>query len=84
MATADFYSALFLFLGGFAGNLMLFVTGRYLFNHQKTGAITDRLEVLKQRFATRKRLSWVMMFVGCLWLLQLVLEQKDTFDHLFG
>jgi hypothetical protein len=81
MIISDFYSALFLIIAGFTGLLMLQITSRYS-PIQKSPQLAQRLEALRIRFEARRRWSWVMVFFGSLWLLQLVFEQSSAFAKL--
>ena len=83
MGISDFYSALFLIIGGFAGLLMIQITGRFQ-TISRSPNISMRLETLRQRFESRQRWSWVMVIFGTLWLLQLVLEGDSLISKLIG
>jgi hypothetical protein len=77
MDAMDFYSALFLVIGGFAALIMLQVlrwfSARQMLETQDFG---NPLESLILRFEERRRWSWACVLVGSLWLVQLVIEQR--------
>ncbi len=83
MLSSDLYSAIFLLLGGAAGLLMLqalrWFALRKMPHLQGGGSLENHFERVIERFETRRRWSWVMLFVGTLWLVQLGIESKIQF-----
>jgi hypothetical protein len=80
MGLTDFYSALFLIVGGLLGLFLLRLTSHYG-SLGKFPEFSERIEALRARFEARKRWSWIMVFFGALWLLQLLLENHSLWKN---
>ena len=73
MQALDLYTPFLMIVGGLAGIFYTSILGRFLKSRPQS-YLTESIEAVHQRFASRTKLSWILLVVGTFWMLQLVLE----------
>lgn len=79
----EFYSPIFLVLGGFSTFLLAWGLKKWTEFRVRRGSAeidTRMFEALMLRFKTRTRISWVMIFFGGVWFLQIVAEKSGLVE----
>lgn len=74
MQALDLYSPFILMAGGCLGLIYSAVLGRFLKGRTQT-YLTESIESVHQRFASRTKLSWVLLVFGSFWALQIWVER---------
>lgn len=70
----EYYSPLFFIGAGIMAQMFCFVLKRF-YLHYTVPQDQMYMENTLKRFEARRRLSWILVIFGCLWLVQLLIEQ---------